>query len=419
MDATEIVNPVDFADLPGWLRVLRRGLLADPYSEPERRAAQWRGMWEPDRSWGARDRGAWVATLRTEQRALSVPGPGATTRSVDFDALTCVAVAATHRRRGLLSRMLTDSLRAAKERGDALSGLVAAEWPIYGRFGYAPATVSASYRYHPRRPLAAPPPRPAGSVRHVEAGELADAAAAVFDRARRARPGQVDRPGSWWPQRLGLDGYEYIDTTPPSWLVHDGPDGIDGLLAWRRTRGFEIGGALGAIAVEELVAASDDAYRDFWAYLAGIDLVGEIELTDRPVDEPIRWLLGDGRALEQTRAYDFLWLRLLDVPRALAARAYAVPGRLVLDVTDDDLGGYGAGRFALTSDADGSAECTPTADQPELRISQRALASIYLGGHRLRSRLIAGDVEELRPGAVAQADTMFGTPLVPWNATMF
>ena len=419
MDALEIVNPVDFADLPGWLRVLRRGLLADPYSEPERRAAQWRGMWEPERTWGARDRGTWVATLRTEERSLAVPGPEAGTRSLEFDALTCVSVSATHRRRGLLSRMLGESLRAAKERGDALSGLVAAEWPIYGRFGYAPATVSATYRYHPRRPHAAPPAGASGRVRHVEPDELADVAGSVFAGAHRLRPGQVDRRGSWWPRRLGLDGYQYIDTTPPSWLVHDGAEGIDGLLAWRRTRGFDISGALGAITVEELISASDDAYRDFWAYLAGIDLVGEIDLPDRPVDEPIRWLLGDGRALEQTGASDFLWLRLLDVPRALAARCYAVPGRLVLDVTDDDLGAYGAGRYLLECGNDGVADCTTTSAEPDLRLSQRALASIYLGGHRLRARMAAGDVQELQPGAVARADSMFTVPLAPWNPTMF
>lgn len=419
MNALEIVNPVDFAELPGWLRVLRRGLLADPYSEPERRAAQWRGMWEPARTWGARDRGTWVATLRTEERSLAVPGRDADTRSVEFDALTCVSVSATHRRRGLLSRMLGESLAAAKARGDALSGLVAAEWPIYGRFGYAPATMSATYRYHPRRPHAAVPTGAPGRVRHVEPNEIADVAGSVFARAQRLRPGQVDRRDSWWPRRLGVDGYQYIDSTPPSWLVHDGADGIDGLLAWRRTRGFEINGALGAILVEELIAASDDAYRDFWSYLAGIDLIDEIDLPDRPVDEPIRWLLGDGRALEQTGASDFLWLRLLDVPQALEARSYATPGRLVLDVVDDDLGGYGSGRYLLECAQDGTAACAITSAEPDLRLSQRALASVYLGGHRLRARMPAGDVQEMRPGALARADTMFAVPLAPWNPTMF
>jgi predicted acetyltransferase len=78
----------------------------------------------------------------TEARALSVPGVGAETADVRVDALTNVTVAGTHRRRGLMSRMVGGSLRAASERGDAISTLIAAEWPIYGRFGYAPATLS-------------------------------------------------------------------------------------------------------------------------------------------------------------------------------------------------------------------------------------------------------------------------------------
>ncbi len=99
--------------------------------------------WDPARAWGVRDRGQWVATLRTEERALSVPGMGDETGDLRVDALTNVTVSATHRRRGLMSRMLGGSLRTARERGDAISILIAAEWPIYCRSGYAPATLSA------------------------------------------------------------------------------------------------------------------------------------------------------------------------------------------------------------------------------------------------------------------------------------
>jgi predicted acetyltransferase len=107
---------------------------------------------------------------------------------------------------------------------------------------------------------------------------------------------------------------------------------------------------------------------------------------------------------------------LLDVPAALAARSYAIPGRLVLDVVDTDLGQYGAGRFALTADGSG-AECAATNEPPDLRINQRALAAAYLGGYRLRQ--VASLIEELTPGALDRADLMFSTPLPPWNQTGF
>jgi predicted acetyltransferase len=188
------------------------------------------------------------------------------------------------------------------------------------------------------------------------------------------------------------------------------------LLAWHVTRDFELTGEMGAVTVPHFVAATEDAYRELWGYLAGIDVVDEIHLDDRPVDEPIRWQLPDARALDYKHTFDFLWLRLLDVPAALSARTYAVPGRLVLEVVDTDLGGYGAGRFVLDADETG-AVCEATDSEPDLRINQRALASAFLGGYRMHQ--MGHLIEELTPGALHCADLMFSTPLPPWNQTGF
>jgi len=65
------------------------------------------------------------------------------------------------------------------------------------------------------------------------------------------------------------------------------------------------------------------------------------------------------------------------------------------------------------------AECRSTTASADLRISQRALASIYLGGFTLRQLSIGGSVEELTSGALARTDAMFATTLPPWNATSF
>jgi predicted acetyltransferase len=414
----EFVHPVPRDDARNFLRTLATTFLENPYEEQfEKYAQRWLRNWDNYRVWGYRDAGRYVATLGTEPRMLTVPGPRGSTRDLVADALTAVTVSATHRRRGFLSTMLGASLEAAKQRGDAVSILIAAEWPIYGRFGYSPAADGVTYAYHPRRPHAALPPPPAGSVRAVEPDELGDVAPRVFEQARRLRAGQVDRPHPWWDRRLGLDGYEPLGKRA-TWYVHEGPDGIDGLLAWTATRGFGLVGPLGAIRVEEFAATNDAAYRDLWAYLSGIDVVDEIVLDSRPVDEPIRWLLPDARSIMPQESFDYLWLRLLDVPAALSARAYAVPGRVVLDVVDDDLGGYARGRYVLEA-GDDDAKCTPTDEPAELRVSQRALASAYLGGFRLRHRTLVGEVTELVDGALDRADVMFATALAPWCQTGF
>jgi predicted acetyltransferase len=312
--------------------------------------------------------------------------------------------------------MLSQSLAAAKERGDAVSILVAAEWPIYGRFGYAPASNDAVYTYFSRHPSAKVEPASAGSVRQVDVAEFGAVAHDVFAAARSRRAGQVDRDGLWWRRTLGIDGYERVGKTP-HYYVHEGPSGPDGLLSWKVTRDFELDGRLGAAEVDDLVAATDDAYRNLWSFLSNIDVLDEIVLSGRPVDEQARWFMRDGRALRQTYAGDFVWLRLLDVPAALTARAYATSDQVVLDVVDEGRG-YAAGRFALDATTAG-ATCASTTDPPDLRLSAQALASIYLGGHSLREVAFGGGVEELTRGALSRTDALFATALAPWNATGF
>jgi predicted acetyltransferase len=112
-----------------------------------------------------------------------------------------------------------------------------------------------------------------------------------------------------------------------------------------------------------------------------------------------------------------MWLRLLDLPAAFAARTYAVPGRVVLEVTDRE--GYAAGRWALEAAADGSGRCVPTDDRPELSLDAARLGSLYLGGESAVRFAAAGLLTEHRPGAAATADLLLRTPLRPWQPDSF
>ncbi len=417
----EVVHPVHIDEVDGWASTLATTFLDDTSPEDHARLVNaLRQSWDAERRWGARAGERWVGTLGSWQNMLSVPGAYGVEAEVAADALTMVTVAGTHRRRGLLTAMLSDSLQAAKDRGDAVSILWAAEWPIYGRFGYAPATATAAYQFSPRVSGGAPAPA-GGTITPAETADIAAQAPAVFAAARHLRAGNIDRPKRWWSHALGLDGYPpySIDGKRPRAFIHAGPDGPDGFVTWLPTRPFDIDGTNAAIEVHDLCAANDSAYRDIWAYLASLDLVGEITLRRRPADEPIRWLLPNGRALRQTYAGDGLWLRMLDLPLALSARRYATPDRLILEVVDDDIGGFGAGRYVLDGGPDG-ATCTPSREgTADLRIHQRALAAAYLGGFSLHSQAIAGLVDELTPNALRRADAMFATPFAPWCATGF
>jgi predicted acetyltransferase len=418
-----IVNPVGVEETPSWLRTMLATFLDDPCGPSvDRWTRVLARTWDPARAWGARDRGRWVATLRTEARTLTVPGTDGGTRDLRADAVTNVTVSATHRRRGLMRQMLDGALRAAQAGGDAVSILISAEWPIYGRFGYAPATWSGDYVLHRNRGGTVPAGDPA-RVRASDAQEIAEVGAGVFTAFCRRRAGQVDRDQRWWDIALGQDGFPAPPPDaglPHNWIVHEGDDGVDGIVGWRATRQSGLNPPGGRVDVWGLFAANDAADRDLWAYLSGIDLIDEITLSHRPVDEPARWLLGDGRSLVLEDRNDFLWLRFLDVPTALTGRRYAIAGELVLDVRDDspateiDV----SGRYALRADDD-TVECETTARPADLELTQQALASIYLGGVRPAELVRSGALTELTPGALERTRLMFSTSQPPWNATSF
>ena len=414
----QLVNPVAVPEVDGWARAMASTFLRDPHGgEMGRWIDDLQRRWDPARSWGAHDGGRWVATLRSEPRTITVPGLGAATRQLDADAVTNVTVAPTHRRRGLMRGMLGGSLRAARERGDAVSVLIAAEWAIYVRFGYAPATLSADWALHRSRAGAAI----AGDltrVRQVERDEFGDVATAVYAAARRGRAGQIDRSQAWWDRLLGRDGYAPADDLPHNWLVHDGDDGPDGLLGWTAKREADLLPPLGTVDVTGLATATDAAYADLWSYLTGLDGVDLVRLPHRPVDEPARLLSTNGRTVTLESQFDFMWLKLLDVPAALAARRYAIAGELVLDVADDAIEASVAGRYHLRADGD-DVQCAPTERPADVALTARALASIYLGGFRAHELAAAGAIAELTPGAVHRLGIMFATPLAPWNATGF
>ena len=420
MTSTTEVRHVPFEEIGPWLRSMRTTLLASPAGIGDHTLPWWRQVWDPDRVFGGYAEGRCVATLRTFPTTLSIPSGPAECAELPIDALTQVTVAATHRRRGLLTTMLTQSLRDAKDRGEVASYLRAAEWPIYGRFGYWPAVMGAHYRIlSGQRPQVLAPATPHQLI-GIEPEQLPGPAAEVHRRVRRRRPGHIDRTEADWQRRLGLNGLRPAGMREPVCVVARNAEGrVDGYAVWRAGEGdWVLHPDQAQVTIDEVLAATDDAYRALWQYLVNLDLVRILLLQGYAVDEPLEWLLSDGRAAQRTWVGDHEWLRLLDVPAALSARRYATADRLVLEVVDRD-GGWAAGCYTLDG-GPAHAECraTPGASA-DLRLSQRALAAIYLGGATVRAQQLAGLVDEETPGAAARLEAMFWTAQQPWNATPF
>ena len=392
-----------------YLRAVNTAFL-QPASRDEPMAHYWADLLKPDleRSWAGFDRGQAVGSLRSLPFEVTVPGG----RTVPGDGITMVTVSPTHRRRGVLTGMMGEALAAAVDRGDAVSVLIASEWRIYGRYGFGAATEAAEWSVDRLRAGA---PSPRGEVEMVSTEELRKLAPPVYDRARLRRAGGLSRPEIRWDRDLGLLRIEGDSRWDGRATVHRDVDGeVDGYLRW--TARWAGNGLDNVLSVDELVAATDEAYAELWRFALSVDLISTVKAESRPVEEVLPWLVPDGRAVRQTERYDFLWLRVLDVPAALTGRDYLSAGRVVLEVVDP--AGYAAGRYALDASPDG-ATCAPTTGSADLTLPVTALGSAYLGGHRLGTLAAARLVDEHTPGAVVTADRLLGADRAPWCTLHF
>ncbi|MYW69443.1 GNAT family N-acetyltransferase [Streptomyces sp. SID8379] len=371
--------------------------------------------------------GLWWSALEMDRGLLAVAADGrpvGTAASYSFEltlpggavvpaaGVTAVGVLPSHRRQGVLSAMMRHQLAEVRARGEFLAVLLASEAPIYGRFGYGPATGTSRLTVQRHKAaLTAPRARgaadaavtgsDAGSIevlRRADCGELLEE---VYDRYRRAQPGALSRPHRWWARRAGQPP---ISPAPRYVAVHRDADGVpDGYAS------YSIGEAQ-TLTVDETIAADDTVFLALARFVLGHDLVSQIVFRHVPPGHPLRWRLADHRAGEVSGDSDWLWVRLLDVPRALTARGWSVDGELVLDVDDPFLGE--GGRYLLTVQ-NGKPECVPTDREPDLSMDVRDLGSVYLGGTAPSTLVRAGHIRAHHPGAATLADALFRTERPP------
>ena len=352
-----------------------------------------------------------VGTLRSFASTLTVPG-GAIVPSA---ALTNVTVAPTHRRQGLLRRMLEPDLTAAKERGEPVGMLIAAEFPIYGRFGYGSAADHAEYEIDARTARFEQPG--SGTVELVDAAELRKQAPAVYERLRRAQPGFIERDERWWDRTLQITPAPGDKPYKGYLAVHRNDAGeAEGYVRYRTDGKWDVRRPNGTLEVDELVAVTADAYARLWRFCCEVDWVARVRAGDRRATEALPWLVEDGRHVVQQWRADFLWVRMLDVATALEARTYLTPGRVVLEITDAQ--GLATGRFALDG-GPGGATCAPSTESPGLTLSAESLGAAYLGGVALRTLAASGRLDVHDDAALATADAMFRSPIDPWCSTWF
>jgi predicted acetyltransferase len=405
------LRPVTPEEWPEWVRADGAAFGYVPSDEHIERT---RGIFPLDRSIGAFDRGRIVGTAASFPFEMTVPGLA----SAPTAGVTWVAVLPTHRRRGVLRSMMDRQLDDVAARGEPLAILTASEGAIYGRFGYGRASFHAEYRIDPRQARLRDRPDAGGRVDLVSREEAAEVGPGVFERARRGLVGDHSLDAEHW--RTFFEDWEdrRHGASPRFYALYRSASGaVDGLAAYRRTMSWDRGVPTGTAIVDPMPAVTNEAYAALCAFLLGLDLVTEVRLLSRSVDEPLRWMLVDSRQLVAASVTDDIWARIVDIPAAFSLRRYPVAGRLVVEVTDP-FRPANDGRYLIEGDC-GGASCTRTSEPADLALSAAELGSVYLGGVRPSVLARAGLVDELTPGALARADAFLAAESTPWCQTGF
>lgn len=365
-----------------------------------------RKVYEPGRTHGAFAGSTVVGTTMSFASDLTVPG-GAI---VPMAGVSGVGVRTDYRRRGVLTGLMRQQLGEFAAAGEVLATLHASEPMIYGRFGYGLATTARTTRVRPRRARVRPEVPTSGTTRILTRDEALTLLPGAYERLRPARAGMMARPPSWW-----VLCYEFrLDhATLRVAAHHDGEGRIDGFLAYRPARYPSDDPRTGsAIEVLDFIGASQAVENDLWRFLVGIDLVELITVYVRPSDDPLEAILVDSHAVRGERD-DELWLRIVDVPAALAARTYGAADPVVVEVVDPLLPNN-SGRYLISPHGTDRTEA-PAA----LTLGVEALGMAYLGAWPLSQLAATGWLTAHDPAALPAADRLFATDRPSWCGSLF
>ena len=375
----------------GWLQAVRfgfhEGKVSDDYEKLWREhvatdGVECRGAWLPREAYGASP--IPVATTSWFDKTLNCGREHLPLRMV-----TDVTTSPAHRRKGLIRRLMEDCLTEAAADGVPIAALTVSEATIYGRWGYGAATFAPDVEVDagPRfglRDFTDP-----GRVELIDPRTTWDLVSSQIDAFRLRSRGAVGLPQFYEPLLTGHWNFrEGGEDTHLRTAVHlTADETVDGIVIYKPAARDEQGNR--KINVSVIVSESAEGYLALWQYLGGIDLVDSLHFDCLAPEDPIRWALRDINALTVKGVNEFLWVRVIDLPRAFAARPWSADGEVVLDIADAQ--GHVPGRWLMRTH-DGVAQVETTDREPDLALDAETLGSLYLAGVDIETLHRAGRI---------------------------
>ncbi|MGF3055782.1 GNAT family N-acetyltransferase [Microbacterium sp. YY-01] len=343
-----------------------------------------------------------VATVNSWVTPMTVPGG-----EIPLWAISSVTVAATRRRRGIARGLLEGELRAAAAAGIAVAGLTVSEATIYRRYGFASAVPVAEITVDTQRAGWIGPTDNGVRLDYGTPDDLAATLSDLHEKERTQRSGQIAGWEGRWQQFSGADETVKNARSLRGVIARDASGEASGVMTYTLE---EVAGTFRfEMRIRHISALTPEALRSLWQFAVQHDLVIRVHADQRPVDDPLPWLVADQRAVT-VRVHDHGWLRVLDVPAALQARSYRAPLNVTIKVTDSL--GFAEGTWNV-SVTDGAATVVPasvTDAEADVRLDAPALAALYAGGVSALRLRAAGHLHATYEVAAAVDDAFRAVP---------
>jgi predicted acetyltransferase len=393
-------------EVPALIHVVDRAFLKD--SDPARTESI-RQLMEPTRTHGVFDGDELIGGGTMQDRRMTLPGAG----PQPVAAVSMVGVAPDHHRRGALTTLMRAQLHSQHGSGAAFAALYASEGTIYGRFGYGLAGNRAAYLLPRGATFHSTVDVSGVRIREVDRETALPLMHHLHGKVAPTRVGWLDRTKSVWEDFLyeNDDDLRREGITKYRYAIHP-----DGYAVYNVEAKWDSRKAENLTHAREVLATTPQAYAALWQYLLNIDLTGSVS-ADAAVDDPIVHMVND--AIDGSRQVgDGLWVRIIDVDRALGQRAYTAPIDVVLAV-EDSFCPWNAGRWRLVAEADGPATVTRSDAAPDLALGASELGAVFLGGPTVLELVSAQRVRELTPGKALAASRAFAGDHQPYCPEIF
>lgn len=317
--------------------------------------------------------------------------------------ISAVTVRPTHRRRGILRRMMTDGLASAHEAGLPVAALTASEGTIYRRFGFGAAVDKKAMTIDTKSSFGMLVPA-SGSVEVIDPAKLQQIAPDVFETYHRDQIGSIGRQAAYADIVSGAVGENgEPDPAVRAALHYDESGAVDGYVSYKFAGWNQTPATLELI---DLIAQTPDAFRGLWQFVGSIDLISRVKCPGALGNDLLPASLVDARVVTVTEERDHLWLRILDVKAALEARSYRVDGELTVRVGDSL--GYAEGTYRLVVSG-GKGTLTPLdsgTDSADVTLDVADLSAIFIGGVPASVLVDAGRIDA-GPDSAAALTAMF------------